>query len=113
MENIIKLPRLALNGGILLYLLCLWRGCPSLDDKAYFLAMVVLGLFAVVAHRQAANARFAELCRLVLLLASGLLLVGVWNMPLPLIDKSVIVAAWFACMYGAATWPQPALASSN
>lgn len=113
MRTIITSPRLALNGGILLYLACLWRGCPQLDDRAYFLAMLILGFFAVVAHRQAAQARFAALCRMVLLLACGLLLVGVWNMPLALIHKAPIVTAWFACMYGAAMWPQPNLPSPS
>ncbi len=111
MENIITLPRLALSMGILLYLVCIWLGCPQLEDKAYFLAMLVLGIFTIVAYRQAAKVQFAQLCRLVLLLASGLLLVGVWNMPLALPQKGIVVTAWFACMYGAALWPQREYAS--
>lgn len=111
MENIITLPRLALSMGILLYLVCIWLGCPQLEDKAYFLAMLVMGVFAIAANRQAADARFAGQCRLVLLLASGLLLVGVWNMPLALTYECLVVAAWFACMYGAALWPQRERAS--
>lgn len=111
MGTIVRSPCVAFIGGILLYLICVWLGCSQLDDKAYFLAMLILGIFAIVAYRQATQAQFATLCRLVLLLASGLLLVGVWNMPLALLSKSIVVAAWFACMYGAALWSQREYAS--
>ncbi|MFV0261692.1 MAG: hypothetical protein ACK5JN_04560 [Kluyvera sp.] len=111
MVTIVKSPRSALIAGIVLYLICLWRGCPHLEDKAYFLAIWVLGIFAIAAHRQAAQASFAALCRLVLLLTSGLLLVGIWNMPLALAYKILAVAAWFSCMYGAALWPRRVLSN--
>lgn len=111
MGTIVKSPRVVFIVGIVLYLMCIWPGCSQLEDKAYFLAMWVLGIFTIVAYRQAAKVQFAQLCRLVLLLTSGLLLVGVWNMPLALSQKGIVVAAWFACMYGAALWPQREYAS--
>lgn len=113
MRSSVNAPQFAFIGGMLLYLLCLWRGCPQLDDKGYFLAVLVLGVFTIVAYRQTMETRFTALCRLVLLLASGLLLVGVWNMPLSLVHKGLIAAAWFACLYGAAGWSRLAFAPSN
>lgn len=100
MRDIVKSPRIVLIFGVLLYLFCLWRACPQLEDKGYFLAVLVLGSFAIVAHRQAVTQQFERLCGLMLLLAAGLLLVGVLNMPLALAYKGLSVLAWFACMYG-------------
>lgn len=110
MRDIVKSPRLALIAGILLYLFFLWHACPQLEDKGYFLAVLTLGIFAIVAHRQAASPQFERLCGLMLLLAAGLLLVGVLNMPLALAYKGLSVAAWFTCMYGTSAYAQSSLA---
>ncbi|VFS61707.1 Inner membrane protein yiaA [Kluyvera cryocrescens] len=45
MRDILKSPRLALIVGVLLYLFFLWRACPQLEDKGYFLAILTLGIF--------------------------------------------------------------------
>lgn len=105
MKDFAKLSRVMLVLGMSLYLLCLWWASPRLDDKGYFLAVLVLGSFAIIAHRQATTLPFARLCHMMLLLASGLLLVGVWNMSIALTFKGFSVAAWFACMYGISTFP--------
>lgn len=99
-----RMPHILLSLGVALYLLCLWRGCPQLSEKGYFLAVLVMGIFAIVAHRNTQDLRFATLCRLVLLLALGLLLVGVWNMPLALAYKGLSVTSWFACIYGTSAY---------
>ena len=109
MRDILKSPRLALIVGVLLYLFFLWRACPQLEDKGYFLAILTLGIFAIVAYRQAVSPPFERLCGLVLLLAAGLLLVGVLNMPLALAYTGLSVAAWFICMYATSAYSQPSL----
>lgn len=101
MGTMMRTPRLIFILGALLYLLCLWRACPQVDDKGYFLSVLVLGIFAILAHQQTSCSRFATLCRLVLLLASGLMLLGVWHMPLAPTYKAFVAATWFICMYGA------------
>ena len=106
MKDFAKLSRVGLALGMPIYLLCLWWASPRPDDKGYFLAVLVLGSFAIIAHRQATTLRFARLCHMMLLLASGLLLVGVWNMPIAGGYKGLSVAAWFACMYGISTFPE-------
>jgi uncharacterized membrane protein YiaA len=93
--------------GIVIYTLCLWGDCPQLTDKGYFLLILVLGLFAIVAYRRLSDhgsedTKFATLCSFVLLTTTGLLLVGIWNQPLPLVEKGLCAVAWFASMYGAA-----------
>ena len=103
--------RLMMIGGALIYLLDIWLSCPQLSDKGYFLAALVMGMFAVLTHRRATGDSdfgddgFVSLCRLVLLLALGLLLVGVRNAAIGWGEKGVFVAAWFICLYGVAIFP--------
>ena len=54
---------------------------PLFSGKGYFLGVLVMGMFAVLAHQRASQWQeqddgFIALCRLVLLLSVGLLLVG-------------------------------------
>ncbi|MFW8253992.1 YiaA/YiaB family inner membrane protein, partial [Klebsiella pneumoniae] len=72
--------------GSLVYLLGIWRTCPLFSGKGYFLGVLVMGMFAVLAHQRARRWQgqddgFIALCRLVLLLSAGLLLVGAWHVP--------------------------------
>ena len=72
--------------GSLVYLLGIWRTCPLFSGKGYFLGVLVMGMFAVLAHQRASQWQeqddgFIALCRLVLLLSVGLLLVGAWYVP--------------------------------
>lgn len=109
MNLALKAPQGVLLTGVLLYVFCLWGDCPDLTDKGYFLAVLVLGLFTVLSYRRVSKEErgeccFAGLCRFILLLSTGLLLVGVWNLPLSMAEKGLCVVAWFAAMYGAARW---------
>ncbi len=63
--------------GSLVYLLGIWRTCPLFSGKGYFLGVLVMGMFAVLAHQRASQWQeqddgFIALCRLVLLLSVGL-----------------------------------------
>jgi uncharacterized membrane protein YiaA len=92
--------------GALVYLIGIWRTCPLFSGKGYFLGVLVMGIFAVLTHQRTEQEAqrdddFISLCRLVLLLAVGLLLVGAWFVPAPWREKGVYVMAWFVCMYGA------------
>ncbi|MDF3826746.1 MULTISPECIES: YiaA/YiaB family inner membrane protein [unclassified Pseudocitrobacter] len=109
MKLALKAPQGVLCAGVILYVVCLWGDCPQLTDKGYFLAVLVLGVFTVLTYQRLSGkekdeGRFAGLCRFVLLLATGLMLVGIWNLPLSLTEKGLSVLAWFAAMYGAARW---------
>ena len=76
-NNII--PKLLMSLGALVYLLGIWRTCPLFSGKGYFLGVLVMGMFAILAHQRTMREKapddgFASLCRLVLLLSVGLLM---------------------------------------
>lgn len=77
----------------------------------------VVGMFAMLAHQRTMQEErrnddgFVSLCRLVLLLSLGLLMVGARFVPAGWDEKSIYVAAWFVCMYGASALPHKALAA--
>lgn len=73
--------RLVMLLGSLVYLIGIWRTCPLFSGKGYFLGVLVMGMFAVLTHQRTEQEAqrdddFISLCRLVLLLSAGLLLVG-------------------------------------
>lgn len=111
-NNII--PKLLMSLGALVYLLGIWRTCPLFSGKGYFLGVLVMGMFAILAHQRTMQEKgpddgFASLCRLVLLLSVGLLMVGAWFVPARWNEKIIYVAAWFVCLYGVSAMPQKAL----
>lgn len=113
-NNII--PRLLMAIGALVYLVGIWRTCPLFSGKGYFLGVLVMGMFAILAHQRTmqekgADDGFASLCRLVLLLSVGLLMVGAWFVPVGWNEKIIYVVAWFVCLYGASALPHKVLAA--
>jgi uncharacterized membrane protein YiaA len=105
-----NIARGMMAAGSLVYLLGIWRTCPLFSGKGYFLGVLVMGMFAVLAHQRARQWQeqddgFIALCRLVLLLSAGLLLVGAWYVPADWHEKAVYIAAWFVCLYGASATP--------
>jgi len=108
-NNIIS--RLLMAIGALIYLVGIWRTCPLFSGKGYFLGVLVMGMFAMLAHQRTMQEErkkddgFASLCRLVLLLSVGLLMVGAMFVPAGWDEKIIYVAAWFVCLYGASTLP--------
>ncbi|HFZ0562444.1 TPA: inner membrane protein YiaB [Klebsiella aerogenes] len=105
--------RLVMLLGSLVYLIGIWRTCPLFSGKGYFLGVLVMGMFAVLTHQRTEQEAqrdddFISLCRLVLLLSAGLLLVGAWFVPAQWREKSIYVMAWFVCMYGASATSYPA-----
>ena len=117
MKNKNIAPKLLMVIGALVYLLGIWRTCPLFSGKGYFLGVLVMGMFAMLAHQRTMQEErrnddgFVSLCRLVLLLSLGLLMVGARFVPAGWDEKSIYVAAWFVCMYGASALPHKALAA--
>ncbi|HDS4183773.1 TPA: hypothetical protein QHZ51_001715 [Klebsiella quasipneumoniae subsp. similipneumoniae] len=106
-----SIARGMMAAGSLVYLLGIWRTCPLFSGKGYFLGVLVMGMFAVLAHQRARRWQgqddgFIALCRLVLLLSAGLLLVGAWHVPADWYEKAFYIAAWFVCLYGASATPE-------
>lgn len=108
-NNII--PRLLMAIGALIYLVGIWRTCPLFSGKGYFLGVLVMGMFAMLAHQRTMREErknddgFASLCRPVLLLSIGLLMVGAMFVPAAWNEKAIYVVAWFVCIYGASAVP--------
>ena len=92
-----NIARVMMAAGSLVYLLGIWRTCPLFSGKGYFLG---------ASQWQEQDDGFIALCRLVLLLSVGLLLVGAWYVPADWHEKAVYIAAWFVCLYGASATPE-------
>ena len=107
------LPWILFLSGILTYSIGLWRACPLLSGKGYFLGALMTGMFVTYAYQRAVNLnqndeRFASVCQMVALITIGLLLVGVWNTPLAPIEMGLYPAAFFVCLLGQVLLMRPA-----
>lgn len=103
--------------GALAYLVGIWRTCPLFSGKGYFLGVLVMGMFAILAHQRTMQETgpddgFASLCRLVVLLSLGLLMVGAWFVPVGWNEKIIYVVAWFVCLYGVSALPRKAASAA-
>lgn len=77
-----------LAGGALVYLTGLWPACHSLSDKGYFFATMVMSGFPLLIRQEpTGNERLLTRCKYLLLLAAGMLFVGLWNIDLPVAVK--------------------------
>ena len=91
--------------GALIYLIGLWRACPLLSGKGYFLGVLINSMFIIYVYQREGrrgllDVRFAAVCQMVALMTSGLLLVGLWNAPLSLAERGAYFAAFCLCISG-------------
>ena len=91
--------------GALIYLIGLWQACPLLSGKGYFLGVLITGMFIIYVYQREAkrgsiDGRFTSVCQIVALMTSGLLLVGLWNAPLSLVERGAYLAAFCLCISG-------------
>ncbi|POT55590.1 hypothetical protein C3432_21340 [Citrobacter amalonaticus] len=89
--------------GALIYVVGLWRACPQLNGKGYFLGVLITGMFVLYAWLRVdgqLDEHFASVCQIVALITVGLLLVGVLNAPLSLVERGLYPAAFFVCLLG-------------
>ena len=99
------LPWILFLSGALIYVIGLWQACPLLSGKGYFLGVLITGMFIVYAYqrdvkRGLMDEGFASVCRMVAQITSGLLLVGLWNAPLSLVERGAYLAAFCLCISG-------------
>ena len=73
MKRSVLISWLFMLTGALIYLIGLWQACPLLSGKGYFLGVLI---------------------------TSGLLLVGLWNAPLSLVERGAYLAAFCLCISG-------------
>lgn len=101
---------LAMLGGVLIYLLGLWRADMELNEKGYYLAVLVLGLFAAVSLQKSVRDRLENIpttqlyhviCLLSFVIAVLLLATGLWNASLLASEKGFYGVSFFMALFGA------------
>ena len=101
---------IALIGGIVTYLVGLWNADMQLNEKGYYFAVLVLGLFAAASYQKTVRDKYEAIpttalyyttCLVVFVIAVGLLVIGLWNATLLLSEKGFYGLAYFLSLFGA------------
>ena len=101
---------IALIGGILVYLIGLWNAQMELNEKGYYFAVLVLGLFSAASYQKTVRDKYEKIpttamyymsCLIAFVIAVGLLVVGLWNATLMLSEKGFYGLAFFLSLFGA------------
>ncbi|CAM6816418.1 inner membrane protein YiaA [Enterobacter asburiae] len=100
---------MALAGGIIVYLIGLWRSDMMLNEKGYYFSIMVLGVFSSVSLQKTVRDRIEEIptsqiyyisCVSSFTIAIILLTVGLWNADLLPSEKGFYALAYFLCLFG-------------
>lgn len=99
----------ALMGGIVSYLVGLWNADMQLNERGYYFAVLVLGLFAAASYQKTVRDKYEDIpttsiyymmCLAAFIIALGLLIVGLWNATLLLSEKGFYGLAFFLSLFG-------------
>lgn len=102
----------ALMTGMIGYLVGLWRAEMLLNEKGYYFAILMFGLFAVISLQKAVRDKlenvpvtdlYYSLCWFATLLSLLLLIVGLWNATLLPSEKGFYAFAFILSVFGAIT----------
>ena len=78
----------ALLGGIVVYLLGLWNADMQLNEKGYYFAVLVLGLFSAASYQKTVRDKYEGIpttpiyyitCLAAFIIAVALLVIGLWK----------------------------------
>lgn len=101
---------LALAGGVIVYSVGLWRSDMQLNEKGYYVAVMLLALYSSVSLQKTVRDRLENiptspvyyLASVVTFTAAVLLLaIGLWNATLLLSEKGFFGIAFFLSLFGA------------
>lgn len=101
---------IALAGGIVTYLLGLWNASMQLNEKGYYLAVLVLGLFSAASLQKTVRDKYEGIpttslyymtCLIAFFISMALLVIGLWNATLLLNEKGFYGLAFFLSLFGA------------
>ena len=101
---------LGLAGGVVVYLIGLWNAEMQLNEKGYYFAVLVLGLFSAVSLQKTVRDRmenipttalYSTMCWLAFVIAVALLVIGLINARLLLSEKGFYGLAFFISLFGA------------
>ncbi|WP_145533338.1 inner membrane protein YiaA [Yersinia alsatica] len=101
---------LALLGGFVIFLVGLWNADMQLNERGYYFAVLILGLFSAVSLQKTVrdklegmttNSIYYSLCWVAFILAVLLMCVGLWNATLALSEKGFYGVTFFMSLFGA------------
>lgn len=103
---------LALVVGVLMYLVGLWNAGMALNEKGYYLTLLMYGLFAAVSLQKSTRDRmegtpvtamYFGLCWMSVLSAVALIAVGLWNATIAPSEKGFYAMAFVLSLFAAIT----------
>jgi uncharacterized membrane protein YiaA len=103
---------LALMTGVLMYLVGLWNATMALNEKGYYLTLLLYGLFAAVSLQKSVRDRlegtavtpmYFGLCWVSVLLVVVLIAVGLWNATLASSEKGFYAMSFVLSLFAAVT----------
>lgn len=101
---------MALVVGILVYLIGLWRSDMMLNEKGYYFAVMLLGVFSSISLQKTVRDRIEGIptsqiyyvsCVASFAISVILLAIGLWNADLLPSEKGFYAIAYFLCLFGA------------
>ena len=102
----------ALLVGASAYLIGLWNATMMLNEKGYYLTVLLFGLFAAVSLQKSVRDRlegiavtnlYYGLCWFAVLCALSLLTIGLWNAQLAPSEKGFYAMSYLLALFGAIT----------
>ncbi|SUB27497.1 YiaAB two helix domain-containing protein [Yersinia pseudotuberculosis] len=100
----------ALLGGFVIFLIGLWNADMPLNERGYYFAVLILGLFSAVSLQKtvrdkleglAITSIYYGLCWVAFIVAVLLLCIGLWNATLALSEKGFYGVTFFMTLFGA------------
>ncbi len=101
---------LALLGGVIVFLIGLWRSDMQLNERGYYFAVLSLGLFSAISLQKTVRDRMENIptttiyhsaCIIAFGIAVVLLVIGLWNAELLLSEKGFYGISFFLSLFGA------------
>lgn len=103
---------LALMVGVLMYLIGLWNANMALNEKGYYLTLLMYGLFAAVSLQKSLRDRmegtpvtsmYYSLCWVSVMAVAVLLAVGLWNATMASSEKGFYAMSFVLSLFAAVT----------
>ncbi len=103
---------LALMVGVLMYLLGLWNASMALNEKGYYLTLLMYGLFGAVSLQKSVRDRmegtpvtsmYYGLCWVSVIAVAVLLAVGLWNATMASSEKGFYAMSFVLSLFAAVT----------
>ncbi|MEP6712209.1 MAG: inner membrane protein YiaA [Ferruginibacter sp.] len=103
---------IALGAGMIGFLVGLWRADMMLNEKGYYFAVLMFGLFAVISVQKTVRDKLENLpvtdiyyglCWFATILSIILLIIGLWNATLLPSEKGFYAFSFLLALFGAIT----------